>query len=32
MNLYDIYLLIANYLHERELYMNGTLVYHKCQI
>ena len=29
MNLYDIYLLIANYLHERELYMGGTLVYHK---
>lgn len=32
MNLYDIYLLIADYLHERELYMNGTLIYNKYKI
>jgi len=29
MSLYEIYRLIADYLHERELYMNQSLIYNK---
>ncbi len=32
MNLYDIYLLVADYLHKRDLYMNRSLLYHKYEI